>query len=738
MEWRTLPDLCGRLTAIQDSIDGMPDTHSIAAFVRRALMDTPGIGALYVSLEGALHPHDQALEAARRAFSDAADAPASLNLAQLQIAPEFELFPAAARRLYGFLAASVQSPSIFSHYRSYFKAVAGILARSLETRRCLSGLANARSELEAHLKKDWEVLDIAEVGGWDWAPATGNCHWSQTLRRIFGRNPHRPPPDFEEFLTYVHPDDRKAVRDSYSAALKSGAPMRIEHRIVRLDGEERIVEGCARGFRDKDGRLVRIAGAIRDVTDSRREEERLRREAACARSVIEAAPDPLIVIDAEGNVADVNEAAARMFGAPREQLLKSDFASWFETSEQARSSVRAALTAEYIGDVPLSLGQPSGEPIMLQMNAALYRGVLGETAGAVASIRDVTEIRRHEEALAKLPEQMSAAMAELQQRERDTAIMAELSQTLQTCNTQDEAYPLIAAVCEKLFPWASGALALFVSPAQELSCVIKWGPAPAIMDDFFLDDCWGVRRGQLHRIDEPGKGAMCRHFEKPPSGPYMCLPLSVHGEAFGVLHLSGEAGAVIDDKVQRSFTALGDMVKLSLSNLKLRETLRFQAVRDPLTNLYNRQYLSETLGREVSRAKRRRLPLSVAILDIDYFKAFNDEHGHEAGDTVLKEVGALLRTAVRASDIACRYGGEEFLFVLPECDLMAARARVEHICHEIKHRQCVFHGQRLPPITMSAGIAQLSDEMNGEMELIACADRALYAAKGSGRDQIGM
>ena len=126
------------------------------------------------------------------------------------------------------------------------------------------------------------------------------------------------------------------------------------------------------------------------------------------------------------------------------------------------------------------------------------------------------------------------------------------------------------------------------------------------------------------------------------------------------------------------------------------------------------------------------------MLDIDFFKVFNDEHGHDAGDAVLREVGALLRTSVRTSDIACRYGGEEFLFVLPECDLLAARARVEHICHEIKRRQCVFHGHRLPPITMSAGIAQLSEEMAGEAELIETADRALYAAKGAGRDRIGM
>ena len=158
------------------------------------------------------------------------------------------------------------------------------------------------------------------------------------------------------------------------------------------------------------------------------------------------------------------------------------------------------------------------------MNASIYRLATNDPPGVIASLRDVTEIKRREEALTQLPEQMSEAMAHLQQRERDTAIIAELNQTLQTCNTQDEAYPLIAVASEKLFPWASGALALFVSPAHELSCVVKWGPAPAIQTDFVLDDCWGLRRGQLHQLDHPGKGALCHHFGATARGRICACP----------------------------------------------------------------------------------------------------------------------------------------------------------------------------------------------------------------------
>ena len=270
MEWRTPPDLCGHLTAIQDSIDAIQDNPSTAAFLRHALIDTPGVIAIQVSLDGVLHPHERSLEEARRAFAAAAVSPLSIDLAQLQTGLDYELFPVATpRRLYGFLAANVQDQSAFAPYRCYFKAVAGIVAHSLAARRQASELDVAKSELEAHvivrrcaeaLYKDcqqehWEAQEIAGLGCWDWEPASEIYHWSDTLNRIFGRNPNRPPPDFEEFLTYVHPSDRKAVRDNFSATLKTGIPLPSRYRIIRFDGEERILETWTRGFRNKDGKI---------------------------------------------------------------------------------------------------------------------------------------------------------------------------------------------------------------------------------------------------------------------------------------------------------------------------------------------------------------------------------------------------------------------------------------------------------------------------------------------------
>jgi diguanylate cyclase (GGDEF)-like protein len=178
------------------------------------------------------------------------------------------------------------------------------------------------------------------------------------------------------------------------------------------------------------------------------------------------------------------------------------------------------------------------------------------------------------------------------------------------------------------------------------------------------------------------------------------------------------------------------VIRIGLADLRLRERLRIQAIRDPLTGLFNRQYLDETLPRECQLAERRQSPLSVAMLDIDHFKQVNDRYGHEAGDEVLRAVGGLLRTAVRSSDIACRYGGEEFVLVLLDADLRAAESRLEQIRCDVKRMQCIHRGRTLPSIALSAGVSEFPMHGRTPGEILRAADEAMYAAKHAGRDRI--
>lgn len=340
------------------------------------------------------------------------------------------------------------------------------------------------------------------------------------------------------------------------------------------------------------------------------------------------------------------------------------------------------------------------------------------------------------EQLRQASEQMADNLKVMDGHQRAVASIARLSDFLQACQTRDEAYPIIALAAERQFPESSGAISLLSSETGQLETVIRWGHAPNVAAAFVVTDCWALRTGQRYEVPDPKTAPCCAHFETPPRHGYICLPLSVQGETMGLLHLSSQADRSIDEDMRAQIVTFGDVVKLSLSNLKLRERLSDQALRDQLTSLFNRHYLSETLPREIRRARRDRTALTVAIADIDNFKALNDAYGHAAGDAVLRDLGAFLSASLRGGDIACRYGGEEFLLVLTECDREDARKRLSHICEDLKLLPFAVGAQALPQMSLSVGLAQLSNDVGTMEALIAAADQALYLAKQTGRDRI--
>ena len=213
--------------------------------------------------------------------------------------------------------------------------------------------------------------------------------------------------------------------------------------------------------------------------------------------------------------------------------------------------------------------------------------------------------------------------------------------------------------------------------------------------------------------------------------------------------------AVVTDERRRMrgrVLVLRDINDLRLTDLELRDAnekltaqlvtiqtlqdgLREQALRDPLTGLYNRRYLEETIGRELARAEREGAPLSLLMIDLDHFKNLNDEHGHAAGDQVLRWFGDLVRTKLRPGDIACRYGGEEFVVLMPSAPEHAAFERAEEIRTALTPLVRTASGNRFMNVTLSAGLAVSPVDATTSSELRRCADVALYAAKRAGRNQ---
>jgi diguanylate cyclase (GGDEF)-like protein len=228
--------------------------------------------------------------------------------------------------------------------------------------------------------------------------------------------------------------------------------------------------------------------------------------------------------------------------------------------------------------------------------------------------------------------------------------------------------------------------------------------------------------------------------EEDDARPALCIPLMAQGEALGVLHLRGAALEAEDGR--RSTRTLqialscAEHLALGLANLRLREGLRSQALRDPLTGLFNRRYLEEQLARELRRSERQEGSLGLLMIDLDHFKAINDAHGHEAGDRVLAEVGGLLQQGVRSEDVAARYGGEEFTVLLPETGLDEAvwvAEKLRQACRrlQIRHRGGLIEGLRL-----SVGAAAFPACGDDPEELLRAADHALYRAKREGRDRV--
>lgn len=349
-----------------------------------------------------------------------------------------------------------------------------------------------------------------------------------------------------------------------------------------------------------------------------------------------------------------------------------------------------------------------------------------------------------EEKVRQDQETLSVINQRLEERNRQYSIMSEMRELLQSCSTIQEMPPIITVSITKLFPNADGALFLMNDSRTELQSVARWGDFPEEVDEniFAPDACWGLRRGRIHEVEDINIGPICPHLKHPPSAPHMCLPLIAKGDILGLLHLSMKPSTSAEDRwntiadLKETVVIFAEYLSLSIANIKLWERLTDQSIRDPLTGLFNRRYMSETIQREILRAAKNQTKIGIIMADIDYFKDFNDTHGHEAGDELLIKLAGFFKFEIRGSDITCRYGGEEFILILPGASTEGTCKRAEHLREEVKNLKVYFHGQPLPPITLSMGIAMYPDHGTRLDDLIQVADTALYKAKEQGKDRV--
>jgi diguanylate cyclase (GGDEF)-like protein len=331
----------------------------------------------------------------------------------------------------------------------------------------------------------------------------------------------------------------------------------------------------------------------------------------------------------------------------------------------------------------------------------------------------------------KETERRRAAVEEAISARQQVEVLFDMADTLQSAAGYDDAHAVLSATSLRLLPELSGKLYVFNNSRDRLDPIAEWGtPEERINDPIPPTACWALKRGKAH-LNRPVESALrCEHFDSDRET--LEIPMMARGEVYGLLTFSSrdpEASAQLKE-ARKIISALADAMSLALSNLSLREKLRNQALRDPLTGLYNRRYMEDMLERFVRLAARKESSLAVVMIDLDHFKRLNDEHGHLLGDSVLRAVAGTITEALRETDIACRYGGEELIVLLPDCDMESALRKAE----DIRQRIEALSGDHGVEVTASLGVAALPSTASSVPDLVKAADAALYEAKGAGRN----
>ncbi|MFA5180248.1 MAG: diguanylate cyclase [Syntrophales bacterium] len=545
------------------------------------------------------------------------------------------------------------------------------------------------------------------------------------------------------------------VESQYSFIHREKDMLLAETHVPSLRGTERFLSGRAAPIYNIQGEIVGAIESFRDLTEQKLLEKSLTEEHLRISTIMDGSPVSTFVIDSDRHVIVWNLVNEFFTGIAKKDILGKPI----NLDRLFKDRVRASL-AEIILDmtdddvlkryaikgVHKSEIHPEAfetidsiwvneEEHILAIQATRVRDAQGNVTGAIQCAEDITARKRAEEELQKAKDKLEQWVDELEQRNREMNLLRQMGDLLNTCDAFNEAYTVIKQFVPLIFPSTAGALYAFSESRRAVESVVVWGDRLYSDHVFPPEDCWALRRGQLHLVNPDDPKLQCRHVDVSIDKEYLGVPMMAAGEIMGLLHMEFGNNLRCNQREQELALIVAEHLALSLSNLKLRETLRDQSIRDPLTGLFNRRYMEESLEREIHRAVRKQSKLTIMMLDIDHFKTFNDTYGHETGDDLLREFGIMIRKHTRVSDIACRFGGEEFIFILPEATLEIAEKRAEQIRTATTFLKVIGNREHTPT-TVSIGIAAFPDHGKSMVELLRMSDEALYQAKNKGRNRV--
>jgi diguanylate cyclase (GGDEF)-like protein len=344
--------------------------------------------------------------------------------------------------------------------------------------------------------------------------------------------------------------------------------------------------------------------------------------------------------------------------------------------------------------------------------------------------------RRIDDALRSIHRQLESMFVDLQQ----SGLVHDMAHLFQAATVTEELYRIVESFAPRLFPGSSGALFVIDSSGEVVERTAVWGESADFAPFISPDDCLALRGGLPHVISHPELGLVCAHSARDRQYAQICVPMLAKADVLGFVHLQNRhtdpSGEAFTHTQLLLIHDVAEEIALSLANVRVQETLRHQAFRDSLTGLYNRRFMQEALALELHRAERTRLPVGLVMLDVDGFKRINDTYGHAAGDSVLQAISTLLQSKVRASDLLCRYGGDEFVVVMPETSLEDATRRANEWRAAIKLQSIEWERKIIEGLAISFGVSAYPICSTSAL-LFREADSALYSAKASTSPQLG-
>lgn len=478
-----------------------------------------------------------------------------------------------------------------------------------------------------------------------------------------------------------------------------------------------------------------LSAQLDRITEEKRKIEARHRELERLSLIAAHAKDLIVISSATNQIEWANEAYRRQNGLDLEMDLigKSarDALVGPETEPEALAAIDDAIRNRHALTIKLRCYRRSGETYVMEQEITPVFNDRGEHTNFIMVGRDVTEKLKAE----RLAEE--ARRFEMAKRD-ESRLLAEFNEWLQSSDSLEELFQVVSSFLEKLMPRSRGAVFVYADSRDLLMPACLW-PKGLSLSHLEPPDCWALRRGRGYFFGENAVDFPCIHVRRDCADDapdrYYCLPIVAHGDTVGLLHILFDEEAGGGQDLQKLANFCAEQISLAIANVRLREQLREQSTQDALTGLFNRRYFLDHAKRALDRCAAAKTPAALLSLDIDHFKGFNDEHGHEAGDTVLRAMAGALRSLFREADAPCRLGGEEFVLLLSGADKDRALERAEALRKAIAATRVRYGGQALK-VTVSVGVAAFPDDGLTAEALLQEADRALYAAKAAGRDAV--